>query len=62
MLKDKSMTKIELKDKEDVSTNIVATMGKGEPVSMESLAKITTALRCGIDNIVEITSEKKRGV
>ena len=37
-----------------VSTNIIAKMGKNEPISMESLAKISTALKCGLDDIVEI--------
>ena len=37
-----------------ISTNILAKMGKGEPVAMEGLAKIATALNCGLDDIVEI--------
>ena len=37
-----------------ISTNILVKMGKGEPVAMESLAKIATALNCGLDDIVEI--------
>lgn len=39
------------------STNIIAKMGKNEPISMESLAKITTALQCGVDDIVEISTK-----
>ncbi|MGN1081927.1 MAG: helix-turn-helix domain-containing protein [Candidatus Avispirillum sp.] len=39
------------------STNILAKMGKGEPVAMDSLAKIATALNCGLDDIVEIQKE-----
>ena len=35
-------------------TNIIAKMGKNAPISMESLAKIATALNCGLDDIVEI--------
>lgn len=41
-----------------VSTNIIAKMGRNEPVSMESLAKITVALQCGVDDIVEINAEE----
>ena len=37
-----------------ISTNILAKMGKGEPVAMDSLAKIAAALNCGLDDIVEI--------
>ena len=57
---DKGMTKTELKCKAGVSTNIIAKMGKEEPVSMETLAKISTALECGLDDIVEIQNEETR--
>lgn len=40
-----------------ISTNILAKMGKDEPISMESLAKICTTLNCGLDDIVEITTD-----
>ena len=54
LLIDKGMTKTEMRLQAGVSTNILAKMGKGEPVAMESLAKIATALSCGLDDIVEI--------
>lgn len=56
MLIDKGLTKTDMRLKAGISTNILARMGKGEPVSMESLAKIATALQCGLDDIVEITA------
>lgn len=59
LLIDKRLTKTELKTIAGISTNIIAKMGKSEPISMESLAKITTALHCGLDDIVEIKEEKK---
>lgn len=59
LLIDRGLTKTELKSIAGVSTNIIAKMGKNEPISMESLAKITTALQCGLDDIVEIVSEVK---
>ena len=62
LLIDKSMTKTELKDRAKVTTNIIAKMGKGEPVAMESLAKIATAMQCGLDDVVEITSEVESNV
>ena len=40
-----------------ISTNILAKMGKDEPVAMESFAKIATALNCGLDDIVEIQKD-----
>lgn len=40
--------------KTGISTNMLAKMGRNEPVSMEALAKIATSLQCGFDDIVEI--------
>lgn len=57
MLIDKRMTKTEMRKKAGISTNILAKMGKDEPVSMDTLAKIATALQCGLDDIVEIQKE-----
>ena len=54
LLIDRELTKTELKSIAGVSTNIIAKMGNNEPISMESLAKIATALNCGLDDIVEI--------
>ena len=57
LLIDQDLTKNELKSMAGVSTNIIAKMGKNEPISMESLAKNTTALQCGIDDIWEFVDE-----
>lgn len=48
------MTKTEMRKLAGISTNILAKMGKDEPVAMDTLAKIATALQCGLDDIVEI--------
>lgn len=58
LLIDKRMTKTEMRKQAGISTNILAKMGKDEPVAMDSLAKIATALNCGLDDIVEITRDK----
>jgi len=55
----KNLTKTRLKDKAGVSTNIIAKMGKGESISMDSLAKICVALECSMDDIVEIIPNEK---
>lgn len=55
LLIDKQLTKTEMRKKAGISTNILAKMGKGESISMESLAKICVALDCTLDDIVEIT-------
>ena len=54
MLIDRQMTKTEMRKQVGISTNILAKMGKNEPVAMETLGKIAIALQCGLDDIVEI--------
>ena len=55
LLIDKSMNKTQLKDAAGLSTNIIAKMGKDEPVSLETLVKICLVLSVDIGDIVEIT-------
>ena len=62
LLIDKGIKRTELKQLAGVSTNVIAKLGKNEPVAMETLAKICTALQCGIDDIVEINSEVEKNV
>ena len=57
LLIDKRMTKTEMRKAAGISTNILAKMGKNEPVAMESLAKICIALGCTLDDIVEIKTK-----
>lgn len=59
MLIDKGMTKTEMRKQAGISTNVLAKMGRCEPVSMESLAKVCTALNCGLDDIVEFNTESE---
>ena len=54
MLIDMHMTKTQMRIEAGISTNILAKMGKDELIAMDSLAKITVALQCGLDDIVEI--------
>ena len=60
LLIDRGLTRTELKDMAGVSTNIIAKMGKNEPISMESLAKITVALQCGIDDVLEFIPQEQK--
>lgn len=61
LLIDKQMTKTEMRKAAGISTNILAKMGKNEPIAMDTLAKIAIMLRCGLDDIVEITADEKKG-
>ena len=58
MLIDKRMNRTELKDKAGISLNVLAKMGKGESVSLESLHKICKTLKCDIGDIMEFEDEK----
>ena len=57
MLIDRHMTKTQMLIEAGISTNILAKMGKDEPIAMDSLAKIAAALQCGLDDIVEIQKD-----
>ena len=61
LLIDKGIKKTELKTLAGVSTNVIAKLGKNNPVSMETLAKICTALKCDISDIVEMTGDTGNG-
>ena len=57
ILVDKRMNRTELKDKAGISFNVLAKMGKGEPVSLESLYKICKSINCNIGDIIEFSDE-----
>jgi DNA (cytosine-5)-methyltransferase 1 len=49
----------DLQKASSLSSNVITKMGKGESVTLETLAKICIALQCGISDIVEIKWEKQ---
>ncbi|MEX6702324.1 helix-turn-helix domain-containing protein [Peribacillus frigoritolerans] len=54
ILIDREMNKTQLKDAAGVSSNVIAKLGKNEPVSIETLIKICVALGVDIGDIIEI--------
>ena len=54
LLIDRKMKKKDLQKLASLSTNVITKMGKGKSVTLETLAKICLALRCDIQDIVEI--------
>lgn len=48
------MNKGQLKQEANVSSNVIAKLGKNEPVSIESIVKICTSLKVDIGDVVEI--------
>ena len=58
LLIDKKMNRTELKEASGISFNVLARLGKNEPVSFESIEKICFTLNCKIENVVEIQKEE----
>ena len=61
LLIDKDIKKTDLIDMAGVTSNIIAKMGKGELVSMDSLKKICSALNCDIGDIVTFNEIENGG-
>ncbi len=53
LLIDKKMKRTDLVKQAKISTNVLARMGREEPVSMESVGKICRLLGCTVDDILE---------
>ena len=56
LLIDKKMKRTDLISNANISSNVLARMGREEPVSLESLGKICFLFGCKIDDILEIKS------
>lgn len=52
LLIDKKLKRTDLKGLCKISSNVLAKLGKNEPVSMESLEKICIALNCNIEDVI----------
>ena len=52
ILIDKEMNKTQLKEAAGVSSNVIAKLGKNEPVAIETLVKIAIALEVDISDII----------
>lgn len=57
LLIDKNLKKTELKQISGISSNVLAKLGKNEPVAVESLEKVCLSLGCKIEDIMEFVSE-----
>ena len=58
ILIDKKMTRTDLKELAGISFNVLAKMGKGKTVSMDSLHKICKTLNCNIGDIMEFVDDE----
>lgn len=59
LLIDKKMKRTDLIKQAKVSANVLARMGKEEPVSMESIGKICRLLECTVDDVLEFREGSK---
>lgn len=57
LLVDRKMKRTDLIHLANISSNALAKMGKDEPVSLESIDKICKALKCNIEEIIEVVLE-----
>ena len=56
-LKERGMRKEDLRLAAGLTTNMIANMGKGENISMETLVRICEALNCGIMNVIKLEQD-----
>ncbi len=54
---DLDMKPKDLKEKAEISQNVMAKINKNEPISVESLEKICAAMRCDIGDVMEFIPE-----
>jgi DNA-binding Xre family transcriptional regulator len=59
MLIDRDMKKKDLIELCDISKYTIARMNNNENISVETIAKICNALRCGFDDIMELIEDKE---
>lgn len=59
LLIDKKLKRTDLKELCGISSNVLAKLGKDEPISMESLERICNALNCNIDDVVFFVERNK---
>ena len=60
LLIDKNMKRKDLKEKAEVSQNVMARLSKNQAVTMETMEKICSALQCDIGDVMEFIPEEKQ--
>lgn len=59
LLIDRKMTNTQLMKRAGCSANIITRLKKDEYISLESVERICTALKCGVDDILEFVPREK---
>ena len=60
LLIDKGMTNAELMEQAGFSANIITRIKRDQYISLDSIEKICKTLQCGVDDILEFTTEKEQ--
>ena len=58
---DHDLSKTDMMRRANISTNVLARLGKGAPVSMESMEKICKVLDCNIGDVMEFVPDNENG-
>ena len=56
---DLDLSKTDMMRRANISTNVLARLGKGAPVSMESMEKICKVLNCNIGDVMEFVPDNE---
>lgn len=55
---ERNMRKEDLRIAAGLTTNMIANMGKGKNISMETLVRICESLNCGILDVIELENDE----
>ena len=58
LLIDKNMKRKDLKEKAEVSQNVMARLSKNQAVTMETMEKICSVLHCDIGDVMEFIPDE----
>ena len=58
---DHDLSKTDMMHRANISTNVLARLGKGAPVSMESMEKICKILNRNIGDVMEFVPDNENG-
>lgn len=56
LLSNRKMKKKDLQSKTNLSSAVIAKLGKGMPVHLNTLLKICSVLHCSLDDIVDVSA------
>lgn len=62
LLLEKDMKKIDLRERANITGNIIARMGKNSYIDMKSIEKICLALDCSPNEVFEVIKDTEKSV